>query len=191
MARRGEGARRRAAPGAQAAVHVPLSASGRRCGDVCERRAAGEFFRVRRPGRGEPQSPANWVINNLRAKLTETQTPLAQVAIQPRQVVELVALVDSGKISSKIGQEVFGEMFATGESPAVIVEKKGLAQLSDTAALEIFCDEVIAAHPGPASDFKAGKAAALNFLKGQVMKLSRGKANPAVVGEILEKKLKA
>ena len=151
----------------------------------------GNFFESAVPGAANLKAVANWVINNLRAKLTETQTPLAQVPIQPRQVVELVALVDSGKISSKIGQEVFGEMFATGESPAVIVEKKGLAQLSDTAALEIFCDEVIAAHPGPASDFKAGKAAALNFLKGQVMKLSRGKANPAVVGEILEKKLKA
>jgi len=69
-----------------------------------------------------------------------------------------------------------------------IVQEKGLAQVSDTGAIEEFCDEVIAANPGPASDFKAGKVAALNFLKGQVMKLSKGKANPAVVGEILEKK---
>ena len=105
-------------------------------------------------------------------------------------LLALVALADSGKISTKIAQDVFAEMFATGESPAVIVEKKGLARASDTAAIETFCDDAIAAHPGPAADFRAGKAAALNFLKGQVMKLSKGKANPALAGEILEKKLK-
>ena len=82
-------------------------------------------------------------------------------------------------------------MFTTGESPAAIVDAKGLAQVSDTGALEKFCDEVIAANPKSAEDFRAGKVAALNFLKGQVMKLSKGKANPNVVGEILEKKLKA
>jgi len=70
------------------------------------------------------------------------------------------------------------------------VERKGLAQVSDAGALERFCEEVIAANPGPAADFKAGKVAALNFLKGQVMKASKGKANPALVGEILERKLK-
>ena len=68
---------------------------------------------------------------------------------------------------------------------------KLLAQVSDTGAIEKFCDEVIAANPKSAEDFRAGKAAALNFLKGQVMKASKGKANPGVVGEILERKLKA
>jgi aspartyl-tRNA(Asn)/glutamyl-tRNA(Gln) amidotransferase subunit B len=71
------------------------------------------------------------------------------------------------------------------------VQKRGLAQVSDASAIEQFCDQVIAANPGPVADFKAGKSAALNFLKGQVMKLSKGKANPALVGEILERKLKA
>lgn len=80
-------------------------------------------------------------------------------------------------------------MFATGQSPACIVEQKGLSQVSDTAAIEKFCDDAIAAHPGPAADFKSGKAAALNFLKGQVMKASKGKANPNLVGEILARKL--
>jgi aspartyl-tRNA(Asn)/glutamyl-tRNA(Gln) amidotransferase subunit B len=70
------------------------------------------------------------------------------------------------------------------------VDRKGLAQVSDAGAIEKFCDDAIAANPKVADDFRAGKAAALNFLKGQVMKLSRGKANPQLVGEILEKKLK-
>jgi aspartyl-tRNA(Asn)/glutamyl-tRNA(Gln) amidotransferase subunit B len=84
---------------------------------------------------------------------------------------------------------VFAEMFASGESPIVMVKKKGLAQVSDTGAIEKFCDEAIAANPAPVADYKAGKVAALNSLKGQVMKLSKGKANPALVGEILERKL--
>ena len=82
-------------------------------------------------------------------------------------------------------------MFDTGESPAAIVERKGLVQVSDTGAIEKFADEAIAANPRSVEDYRAGKAAALNFLKGQVMKLSKGKANPNLAGEILERKLKA
>ena len=123
--------------------------------------------------------------------MTETQTALDLVKIKPAAIQELIALVDSGKISSKIAQDVFTDMFNSGESAGKIVEQKGLAQVSDTSAIEKFCDEVIAANPKSAEDFRAGKVAALNFLKGQVMKISKGKANPALVGEILERKLKA
>jgi aspartyl-tRNA(Asn)/glutamyl-tRNA(Gln) amidotransferase subunit B len=176
-----------------------------------------------------PKAIANWVINNLRAKLAERNKFIAeQIAFQlrmgpeeilaanenlpagvmrgdsaawkfetvedlkfkPEAIIELVGLEETKTISSSAAKQVFTEMFDTGKSPAAIVQEKGLAQVSDTGALEKFCDEVIAANPGPANDFKSGKAAALNFLKGQVMKLSKGKANPAVVGEILERKLK-
>jgi aspartyl-tRNA(Asn)/glutamyl-tRNA(Gln) amidotransferase subunit B len=150
----------------------------------------GKFFESAANSAKNPKAVANWVINNLRAKMTETNTPIESVKIQPHDINELVALVESGKISSKIAQDVFAEMFETGLSPAKIVEAKGLVQVSDTGAIEKFCDEAIAANPGPAADFKAGKAVALNFLKGQVMKLSKGKANPALVGEVLERKLK-
>jgi aspartyl-tRNA(Asn)/glutamyl-tRNA(Gln) amidotransferase subunit B len=151
----------------------------------------GKFFESTAAEAKNPKASANWIINNLRAKLTETNTPLDSVKIQPRDINELVALVESGKISSRIAQDVFTEMFDTGTSPNAIVEAKGLLQVSDSTAIEKFCDEAIAANPGPAADFKAGKAAALNFLKGQVMKSSKGKANPALVGEMLERKLKA
>ena len=137
-----------------------------------------------------PKAVANWVINNLRARLTESHTSLADLKFKPGAILELIELVDSGKLSTKVAQDVFSEMFATGELPAKIAEKNNLIQVSDTGAIEAFCDQAIAANPGPASDFKAGKAAALNFLKGQVMKLSKGKANPALVGEVLERKLK-
>jgi len=156
-----------------------------------------------------PKSIANWVINNLRAKLAGANererseqaamglepadmklTALADLKFKPAAIVELAGLVDAKTISSSAAQQVFAEMFDTGKSPALIVQEKGLAQVSDTGAIEKFCDEAIAANPKSVADYKSGKVAALNALKGQVMKLSRGKANPALAGEILEKKLK-
>ena len=122
--------------------------------------------------------------------MTESRTTLEDLKFKPAAIPELIELVDGGKISTRIAQEVFAEMFASGKEPGEIVAQKGLAQVSDTGAIEKFCDEAIAANPGPAADFKAGKTAALNFLKDQVMKLSKGKANPTLVGEILERKLK-
>ena len=151
----------------------------------------GGYFESAAKASKSPKAVANWVINNLRGRLTETQTTLADLKFQPTALAELIDLVDSGKISSKIAQDVFAEMFVSGEAPAAIVEKKGLLQVSDTGAIEKFCDEAIAANPKSAEDFRAGKVAALNFLKGQVMKLSKGKANTNLVGEILERKLKA
>ena len=81
-------------------------------------------------------------------------------------------------------------MLATGKSAASIIKEKGLAQVSDTGAIEALADQAIAANPKSVADYKAGNAAAINFLKGQVMKLSKGKANPQLVGEILERKLR-
>lgn len=157
-----------------------------------------------------PKAVANWVINNLSAKLAELNeaekaeqgamgiegedlklSSLADLKFKPEALLELVNLVETKTISSSAAQTVFAEMFATGKAPATIVQEKGLAQVSDTGAIEKFCDEAIVANPAPVADYKAGKVAALNSLKGQVMKLSKGKANPALVGEILERKLKA
>ena len=151
----------------------------------------GKYFESAASSAKNPKAVANWIINNLRAKMTETSTAIEAVKIQPHDINELVALVESGKISSKIAQEVFAEMFESGLTPTKIVEAKGLSQVSDTGAIEKFCDDAIAANPASAADFKAGKGAALNFLKGQVMKISKGKANPALVGEILERKLRS
>jgi aspartyl-tRNA(Asn)/glutamyl-tRNA(Gln) amidotransferase subunit B len=176
---------------------------------------------------------ANWIINNLRAKLAEWNElissrlsdieflhnnpevkqmtnsamdseqismtwsevdlqlkTVADLKFKREAILELVNLVESKTISSSAAQQVFAEMFETGKSPGTIVQEKGLAQVSDTGAIEKFCDEAIAANPNPVADYKAGKVAALNSLKGQVMKLSKGKANPSLVGEILERKLK-
>lgn len=149
------------------------------------------FFEKAIQGATQPKAIANWVINNLQARVSESGIAVEDVRMQPEQVRDLVGLVESGAINSKIAQDVFAEMFTTGEAPQVIVERKGWSQVSDVGALEALCDQAIASNPGPAADFRAGKAAALNALKGQVMKLSKGKANPALAGEILERKLRA
>ncbi len=129
----------------------------------------GNYFETAVKQAKNQKAIANWVINNLRARITEAGITLAEVKIQPADIPELVALVDAGKISGTIAQEVFTEMFATGETPAAVVARKGLAQVSDAGAIEKLCDEVIAANPKSAEDYRAGKTAALNFLKGQVI----------------------
>ena len=149
--------------------------------------ALGNYFEEAAKGLKNPKQAANWVINNLQAKLVETETSVADLKFPAVAIGELIGLVEGGQISSKIAQEVFSEMFASGKSPATIVEEKGLSQVSDSGELEAFCREAIEANPGPADDFRNGKEAALNFLKGQVMKASRGKANPQMVGELLAK----
>jgi aspartyl-tRNA(Asn)/glutamyl-tRNA(Gln) amidotransferase subunit B len=152
--------------------------------------ALGGFFESAARGYPNAKGIANYVINNLSGSLASSGLELSAVRFPPEALRELVGMVDSGKINSRAAQEVFAEMFATGESPSAVVERKGLAQVSDTGAIERICAEVIGANPGPAADFRSGKVAALNFLKGQAMKLSKGKANPALAGEILERMLR-
>ncbi len=148
------------------------------------------YFETAANGAKKPKNIANWILNDLQNALSTAGKTISDCPIPPPALDELVNLIDTGKISGKQGKEVFAEMFATGAGAGAIVKEKGIEQLSDTGAIEKFCDEVIAANPKPAADFKAGNAASLNFLKGQVMKLSKGKANPQLAGEILERKLK-
>ena len=169
--------------------------------------ALGNYFEPIAKLSKNPKAVANWVINNLRAKLSECSSrreeaptsgaessqglTLADLKFKPEAILELVNLVEGKTISSSAAQQVFAEMFESGKAPAAIVQEKGLAQVSDAGAIEKFCDEAVAANPKSVADYRAGKIAALNALKGQVMKLSKGKANPMLVGEILERKLKS
>ncbi|HIG30251.1 MAG TPA: Asp-tRNA(Asn)/Glu-tRNA(Gln) amidotransferase subunit GatB [Verrucomicrobiales bacterium] len=137
----------------------------------------------------KPKAVANLILNNLRACMSESNHSVDDLKIQPTHIHELVQLVDSGKINSRIAQEVFNAVYESGKSPQGIVEEKGLAQVSDSSTIDAFCDEVIKANPKSVEDFQAGKQNALNFLKGQVMRLSKGKANPALVGQVLEKRI--
>ena len=149
------------------------------------------YFEVAAKGAAKPKNVANWILNDLQSALRSSSRTISDCPIPPEALDELVNLIDRGKISGKQGKEVFAEMFASGKSASAIVQAKGIEQLRESGAIEALCDEVIAANPKPAADFRAGTAASLNFLKGQVMKISKGKANPAIVGEILERKLKS
>ena len=148
-----------------------------------------KYFETAAKGAKKPKNIANWMLNDLQSALSAASKSIAECPIAPEALDELVNLIDEGKISSKQGKEVFAEMFTTSKGAAAIVKEKGMEQVSDTGLIETLADQVIAANPGPVADYKAGKLASINFLKGQVMKLSKGQANPAVAGEILEKKL--
>jgi aspartyl-tRNA(Asn)/glutamyl-tRNA(Gln) amidotransferase subunit B len=147
------------------------------------------YFELAAQGARKPKAVANYVLNDLLSALGAANQSIAACPVLAQQLNKLVDLVDGGKISSKQGKDVFAEMFATGKSPGIIVEEKGLKQESDIGAIESLCVEVIAANPKSVDDYKAGKVTAINFLKGQVMKLSKGKANPNLVGEILTRLL--
>ena len=137
----------------------------------------------------KPKQLANWILNDLQNALTNVRLTIKQCPLPPAALDELLTLIEEGRISGRQAKEVFAEMFARGKSATAVVEEKGFTQLSDRGTLEKLCDQVIAAHPKSVADFRSGNAAALNFLKGQSMKLSRGQANPALVGEILLAKL--
>jgi aspartyl-tRNA(Asn)/glutamyl-tRNA(Gln) amidotransferase subunit B len=148
------------------------------------------YFETAARGSNKPKAIANWILNDLQSALASAGKPISDCPISAQALKELVGLIDSGKVSGKQAKEIFAEMFATGKTAYAIVQERGIEQLSDVNAIEKICDEAIAANPKPAADFKAGNAASLNFLKGQVMKLSKGKANPQLAGEILERKLR-
>ena len=148
------------------------------------------YFEKAARGVSHAKTVANWILNDLQSALSAAGLTISDCPVTPAGLNELLDLIAAGEISAKQGREVLTEMVASAKSAIAIVQKKGVAQLSDAGALEAICAEVIAAHPKPVADFRAGNTASLNFLKGQVMKLSQGKANPGVVGEILQRMLK-
>jgi aspartyl-tRNA(Asn)/glutamyl-tRNA(Gln) amidotransferase subunit B len=104
--------------------------------------------------------------------------------VKPEQLVNTLKLVDEGKINLTVGKGVFEDVFRTGEDPEAIVNKKGLAQLNDTDEIRAMIKQAIADNPGPVADFKGGKQKAILFFVGQVMKATKGQANPQIVDEI-------
>ena len=144
------------------------------------------FERAAAPKPAHGAAVANYLLNDFLATATG-ESPLPGVAAE--FFSELADLAATGRINSKQAKDVFSRMLVTGKSPAALVTELGLAQVSDIGQLETFCDQAIAANPKSVADFKAGKQNAVNALKGQVMKLSKGTANPQLVGEILVRKL--
>ncbi len=156
---------------------------------LASERALAEFFDTAAKGARKPKSVANWIINDLLSALTAAEKTISDCPISAHSLDELVSLIDDGKISSKQGKEVFAEMFGTGKSAAQIVKERGLEQVSDTGAIEALCKQVMDANPKAVAEYKAGKLGSINFLKGQVLKNSQGRANPQVVNDLLAKLL--
>ncbi len=137
----------------------------------------------------KPTLAANWITNDLLRDLAAAGQSLNESPVTPAHIAGLVALLDQGVISSNQAKEVFTEMFKSGEQPLAVVDRKGLRQSTDTSQLEGWCDAAIAGDPRSVEQVKTGNPKAINALKGAVMKLSAGKANPKLVDEILKKRL--
>jgi aspartyl-tRNA(Asn)/glutamyl-tRNA(Gln) amidotransferase subunit B len=148
-----------------------------------------DYFDAAARGARKPKNVANWIINDLLSALTAAGKSIAECPVSASALDELVNLIEDGTISGTQGKTVFAEMFGSGRAAAQIVEERGLKQVSDTGAIETLCDQAIANSPKAVAEYKSGKAQAINSIKGQVMKLSQGKANPQMVGEILVRKL--
>ncbi len=137
-----------------------------------------------------PKTVSNWVMGELLRMLNDTNSVIGEARVSPGQLAAMLELIDNGTISGKTAKEVFEEMFRTGKGAREIVRGKGLEQISDEAALAGVIEQVVSEHPGPVADYCSGKERALGFLVGQVMRLTRGKANPGVVNRLLRERLK-
>jgi len=132
---------------------------------------------------------AHWMLGDFTRLLNSTGKQITDSPVQPGQLAEMLELIEKGTLSGPLAKTVFEEMFETGKSAAFVVAEKGLVQISDSGELGIIVDRVVADNEKAVADYRAGKEASLTFLIGQVMKASRGKANPAVVRSIIVDKL--
>ena len=138
---------------------------------------------------GEAKKVANWILADLFGLANEAGVEVHESKVAPEQVAGLVKLIDAGSISGKQGKQVLQEMFESGKDAEAIASERGLEQVSDTGQLEAFVDEAIAENPDVAEKIRGGQMGAIGFLVGQVMKKSRGQANPGVVNELIKGKL--
>jgi aspartyl-tRNA(Asn)/glutamyl-tRNA(Gln) amidotransferase subunit B len=138
----------------------------------------------------EAKTVSNWITGELFRLLKEKGTSIEEVRITPAALAELLTLVEKGTINQNTAKAILGEMFQSGRAAAEIVAEKGLAQISDADELGRVIDEMIAANPDQAAEYRAGKERLLGWFVGQVMKATRGKANPQLVTELLKEKLR-
>jgi len=136
-----------------------------------------------------PKASANWVANELLGRLNAAGKEIENTPVSAVQMGDLIVRIDKAEISGKIAKTVFEEMFETGKNPGDIIKEKGLVQISDTGAIEKAIDKVIAENPSQVTDYKAGKVKLLGFFVGQVMKETKGQANPTMVNDLVKKKL--
>jgi aspartyl-tRNA(Asn)/glutamyl-tRNA(Gln) amidotransferase subunit B len=154
-------------------------------GILTSSRALADYFEECIKGYHDTKKVSNWVMVELLRLLNTNNLDIKESKVTPSHLVEMLKLMDKGAISGKIAKTVFEEMFVSGKDAAQIVEEKGLIQISDEGELAAIIDELIAAHPEVVEDYRKGKKKALGFFVGQVMKQTRGKANPQIVNKLL------
>ena len=152
-------------------------------------RSIAEYYEKVASVSGDPKAAANWVAGDLMGLLNAAGKEIAESPVSAESLGELLVMIAKGEISGKMAKDILPKMFASGQSASAIVEREGLRQISDTGALEKIVTEVIAGNPKQVEQYRAGKTAVLGFLVGQVMKATRGQANPAAVNELLIAKL--
>ena len=150
-----------------------------------------DYYEAAAEASGNPRGTANWIRTELLRELEAGGLSAANSPVAAKELGALVRLIDNAKISGKQGKDVLVEMFKTGKPAQVIVEERGMVQVSDTAEIDALIDSVIAANPEPLASYRAGKEALFGFFVGQVIKASKGKANPKIVNERLRAKLQA
>jgi aspartyl-tRNA(Asn)/glutamyl-tRNA(Gln) amidotransferase subunit B len=148
-----------------------------------------DYFEIAVKGVKTAKTVANWITSELLRELADAKLEIPSCKIKADDLGRLVSLIENGTINGKIAKDVFAKMFATGKSPDAIVKEDGLVQVADSGAIAAFVDQVIAANPAQVQQFKEGKTTVLQYLVGQVMKASKGKANPQMVNKLLAEKL--
>ena len=133
----------------------------------------------------EPKLSANWVLTEILKVLKDKNIGIDKFVVAPQNIAKLIKLITSNVISSKIAKEVFEEMITDNKNPETIVKEKGMTQITDNSEIEKIVDQVLSENIQSVEDFKAGKDRALKFLVGQAMKLSKGKANPQMLNEMI------
>ena len=158
-------------------------------GVITAEKALADFFEEATQHCQDPKLVANWVMGDLLGYLNAEQKELADTPLKPEQLGKMIALIEKGTISSKIAKKVFAELVEHGGDPETIVKEKGLVQISDEGQLREIVIKVVANNPQSVADFKNGKDRAIGHLVGQVMKETKGKANPQLVNQLLREEI--
>jgi aspartyl-tRNA(Asn)/glutamyl-tRNA(Gln) amidotransferase subunit B len=158
-------------------------------GVLTEDKAITDYFERCVALHDSPKVVCNWVTNYVQRELKERRLEIRDFPVGPDTLVELIRLVETGQVSMPVAKEVFAEMVETGKKAPQIVQERGLLQISDRTRLEHTIQEVLAENPAALADYKRGKKTALTFLVGQIMRKTKGKANPQMVNELLKLRL--
>jgi aspartyl-tRNA(Asn)/glutamyl-tRNA(Gln) amidotransferase subunit B len=158
---------------------------------LADDRAVAEWFDAGVAAGGPPKTLANWILNDLFRLMNERGQRIEEILVTPGALVELLRLVDEGAINMTIGREVLAEMVDSGRGPREIVAARGLGQISDAVALADLIDQIIADNPGPLASYLGGKESLMGWFVGQAMRATRGRANPALVNELVRQRLES